>query len=189
MHSEKIIKPLDELVGYINKTPLIIEPHGNIAVNVIRNEITKLNGNILRIFFGNNLEIEIPLANIMDLAKLFSIKRIKFNGDHTYLWANISGETTKFDRYSIKLISLSKSVPVVVHTINGLNEEDQAKINALGGKIKDAPKETNPYSATLPLEKVEELAEFRRITNIRYDQPWQPRSATKTFLPSTFWTI
>jgi hypothetical protein len=189
MNSGKILKPLDELVEYVNKTPLIIEIYTDIAVNIIIREIEKISGKILRVFFRSNLDIEIPLAQIKNLTEVPGIRRIKFNGDYKLFWANMSEEGTKFDRYLIKLISFSESVPIIVQTINGLKEEDRAKIGELGGKIKDDSRATNPYSATLPLGKIEELAEFHRVTSIRYDQLWQPRSTTKTFLPSTFWII
>jgi hypothetical protein len=189
MNSEKIIKPLDELVEYINKTPLMIEPYNDIAVKHTMSEVKKINGKILGIFFRRNLLIEMPLAHIKSLAEVSSIRRIKFNGDHKLFWPNISAEGIKFDKYLIKLISLSESVPIIVQTINGLKEEDRAKMDELGGKIKDDPRATNPYSATLPLGKIEALAEFHRVTSIRYEQLWQPRSTTKIFLPSTFWII
>jgi hypothetical protein len=189
MNSEKIMKPLDELVGYTNKTPLIIELYTDKAVNIIMSEIKKVNGKVIRVFFRSNLEIEIPLAHVKNLAEVSGIKRIKFNGDQKLFWSSISREGPKFDRYLINLVSLSESVPIIVQTINGLKEEDRAKIDELGGKIKDDPRATNPYSAILPLGKIEALAEFHRVTSIRYEQLWQPRSTTKIFLPSTFWIL
>jgi hypothetical protein len=189
MNSEKIIKPLDELIRYINKTPLIVELYADKTINTIISEIKKANGKIIRVFFRSNLDVEIPLAHVKNLAEVASIRRIKFNGDQKLFWTSISGESAKLDRYLTNLIFLSESVPIIVQTINGLKEEDRAKIDEIGGKIKDDPRTTNHYSATLPLGKIEALAEFHRVTSIGYEQLWQPTSTTKTFLPSIFWIL
>ena len=136
MGSKKIISPLDEVVGYLNNTPLIVEPNPEIALNLIISEIKNIRGKVKGVYFGNALSVELPLVALKDLSKSRNVKKIRFDGDYKLLRGNVS-EEEKFDRYLIELLSFIEQTSIIVQTIDGLKEEDRVKVEELGGKVKN----------------------------------------------------
>jgi len=99
-----------------------------------------------------------------------NVKKIRFDGDYKLLRGNVS-EEEKFDRYLIELLSFIEQTSIIVQTIDGLKEEDRVKVEELGGKVKNNLGIINSYSAILPLNRIEGLAEFSRVVHIWYDRP------------------
>jgi hypothetical protein len=61
------------------------------------------------------------------------------------------------------------TVPLIVQTIDGLKDEDRAKVAALGGKVKDDLYIINAFSAEMSTDAVLEIIKSDRIVRIYYD--------------------
>jgi len=171
MSFEKIMKPLDELIQYFYNCPIIVEPQTETPLNLIMNEIKDIGGKIKGVSFGNTLRVELSLEDLEEFDKSKNIKKLRFDGDYKLLRGVIPEQESKFDKYLIELLSFIESIPVIVQTPDGLKEEDKMEVEKLGGEIKDNLWIINSYSATLPLNRIRELAEFFRVVRIWYDQP------------------
>jgi hypothetical protein len=187
MNSEKIMKPLDELVRYIYHIPLIIEPFPRIPVNMILSEIRKINGKINSIFYRNNISTEIKLEYIDNIANNKNIKKIKFNGNLKMLKGLSFKKHYIIDIYLEEIIELSESTPIIIYTIDGLNEKHRGYLNSICKNCREYPRIKNAYSASISLKNIEELIELQGISGIQYNRNLLEGNTTKTFLPSTFW--
>lgn len=61
------------------------------------------------------------------------------------------------------------TVPLIVQTVDGLQEEDQKAISSLGGRVKDNLYIINAFSAEMSTDAVMELIKSERIVRIYYD--------------------
>lgn len=174
MNSKKTNKSLDELIRYLHGCPIIVEPRNGVPLERIINEIKDIGGTMKGVYFGNTLRIELPLESLRKLEKSKNIKKFRFDGDYNLLRGIVSEQESKLDNYLTELLSFIDSTPILVQTIDGLKEEDEVKIEELGGMIPDNLRilaTSQDYVAKLPLDKMKELAEFSRVKRIWYDQP------------------
>lgn len=171
MSPSKIISPLDELVGYLVKAPVIVEPYPGIPLTVVITEIKTMGGKTRGVFFENTLRAQFRLDVVKKLSAWKNIRRVMFDGDYRLLKGGVTRPDNKLDKYLVELLSFLEATSIIVQTIDGLNEIDVAQIEQLGGHVKDDLRIIYSYSATLPLAKIEAVAESPRITSIWYDQP------------------
>lgn len=174
MNSQKTNKSLDELIRYLHSCPIIVEPRNGVSLERIINEIKDIGGTMKGVYFGNTLRIELPLKSLRKLEKSKNIKKFRFDGDYNLLRGIVSEQESKLDNYLTELLSFIDSTPILVQTIDGLKEEDEVKIEELGGMIPDNLRilaTSQDYVATLPLDKIKKLAEFSRVKRVWYDQP------------------
>jgi len=174
MNSQKTNKSLDELIRYLHGCPIIVEPRNGVSLERIINEIKDIGGTMKGVYFGNTLRIELPLKSLRKLEKSKNIKKLRFDGDYNLLRGIVSEQESKLDNYLAELLSFIDSTPILVQTIDGLKEEDEVKIEELGGMIPDNLRilaTSQDYVATLPLDKIKKLAEFSRVKRMWYDQP------------------
>ncbi|MCE1248041.1 MAG: hypothetical protein LWY06_15475 [Firmicutes bacterium] len=61
------------------------------------------------------------------------------------------------------------TLPLIVQTVDGLKDEDRAKVNQLGGKIKDDLYIINAFSAEMSTDAVLEMIKSERVVRIYYD--------------------
>jgi hypothetical protein len=187
MRSEKIMKPLDELVGYIDSIPLIIEPFPSTPVNTILSEIKRINGKVNNVFYRNNIEVEIKLEHISFIATKKYIKKIKFNGNLNLLKGLPFKKNSIIDIYLEEVLGLSEMTPVIIHTFEALNADNKKYLNSICKKLQEYPRIKNSYTANMPLRKIEIITNIPNISCIQYNKRVIGKNTTKTFLPSTFW--
>jgi len=187
MISEKIIKPLDELIGYLSKIPITIEPLPKIPVKIILEEIARIGGKVNRVFYRNNIDIETEIEHIISLSKNRYIRKIKFNGNFSLLKRIEQEESNIYDKYIEEIICLLEATPIIIHTIDGLTEEYKSIISNLCNNLQAYQSVVKSYSAIIPLRKIEELVRIPQVSGIRYNRFLPGRSTTKTFVPSPFW--
>lgn len=187
MNSEKIMKPLDELVRYVDNIPLVIEPFPKTPVNIILSYIRKINGKINNIFYRNNIKVEIKLEYLNHIATNKIIKKIKFDGNQNLLKGLSPKKHNIIDMYLEEIIYLSGSTPIIIHTVDGLSEKYREYCSSLCDNIQECPRIKNAYTASIALGKIEALTELQGIAGIQYNKTLLERNTTKTFLPSSFW--
>lgn len=187
MSPEKIRKPLDELLGYISHTPVIIELLPQIPVSTILPEVRKVNGKVKSIFYRNNIDIEIRLEHIDFFAKNRNVKKIKFNGNLDLLKHILPKRCGVIDTYLEEIVYLSEFTPVIINTFGGLDELYIQYLNSICSEFQEYPRIKNAYLVTLPLSKIEVLVNIPHILGIEYNKAFSGRYTTRTFLPSTFW--
>lgn len=197
--SDKLYPPLDQLVGYLRSTPLIIEPKAGVSSDQVITEMKNLGGKVKNISFGGILRAELPLRAIYKLAELKNIEKIRFDGDYSLLKGYLLGESERYeskwlqremldenfrlllytypdkhknlDKNIIELLFRLIATSVIVRVIDRFNDDDRLFIEKLGGEIKSDLDIINSYGAELPLEMIEELAKSPRVVNIWYDSP------------------
>ena len=187
MDSGKIIPPLDELIGYLDKIPLIIESLPTIPVRIILEEINEIHGEVKQIYYRNNLKVNVRLDHIKRLAQSKNIQKIKFDGNIQLLNCSYSKECYVLDKYLEEILLLSESTPVIIHVSKLLEKKDENIISNLCKTYKQHGKIARAYSANIALRRIEKLAPVAHISSIQYDRSYPKTPSTKIFLPSTFW--
>ncbi len=76
----------------------------------------------------------------------------------------------KLDPILLDIVNQSgATVPLIVQTVDGLQDEDKTIMSQLGGKIKDNLSIINAFSAEMSTEAVLKLIEHSRVLKIYYD--------------------
>ena len=187
MNSGKIISPLDELIGYLDKIPLIVESLPTTLISIILEEIREIDGEVTQIYYGNNLKVNVRLDQIKRLAQSRNIQKIKFDGNVQLLNCSYSKECYVLDKHLEEILLLSESTPVIIHVSKVLGKSDENIISDLCTTYKHHGKIARAYSANIALRRIMELAPIADVSGIQYDISNLRTPSTKIFLPSTFW--